>query len=79
MGMTKQPTPADTPVSPAAHPGAVSYGDYDENGVDLSLLRYLLSLSPLERLRLMERHARDTRMLNEYGRRHREASSGSSR
>jgi hypothetical protein len=77
--MTKQPTPQDTPVLPAAPPEAVSYGDCDENGVDLSLLRYLLSLSPLERLRLMERHARDTQMLNEYGRRHREASSGSGR
>jgi hypothetical protein len=77
--MAKQPTPPDVSALSAARPEAVSYGDYDANGVDLSLLRYLLSLSPLERLRLMERHARDTQMLNEYGRRHREASSGSGR
>jgi hypothetical protein len=48
------------------------YGEYDENGVDVSLLRWLLSLTPLERLQLMERHARDTRLLNEYGRRGRQ-------
>ena len=45
-----------------------THGDYDESGVDLSLLRRILTLSPLERLQLMERHARDTRLLNEYGR-----------
>ena len=50
-----------------------SYGEYDANGVDLSLLRYMLQLSPLERLQVMERHARDVRSLNEYGRRHRQA------
>jgi hypothetical protein len=54
-------------------PGAAWYGEQDENGVDLSLLRYTLSLSPLERLRLMERHARDIQALIEYGRRAREA------
>jgi hypothetical protein len=58
------------PVKP---PGADWYGEQDENGVDLSLLRYTLSLSPLERLRLMERHARDTQALVEYGRRARKA------
>jgi hypothetical protein len=55
------------------------YGEYDANGVDLSLLRYLLQLSPLERLTLMERHARDTQTLYEYGRRHREAQAGRDR
>ena len=49
------------------------YGEYDENGVDLSLLRYMLSLSPLERLKVMEQHARDTETLHEYGRKHWEA------
>lgn len=77
--MGKPPTSPNAAGLPAAAPGPAPYGDYDENGVDLSLLRYLLSLSPLERLRLMERHARDTQMLNEYGRRYREASSGSGR
>ena len=49
------------------------YGEYDENGVDLSLLRYMLQLTPLERLTLMEKHARDTKILYEYGRRHRQS------
>lgn len=49
-----------------------SFGEHDENGVDVSLLRYLLQLSPLERLRLMEQHARDSEALREHGRRHRE-------
>jgi hypothetical protein len=55
------------------------YGEYNADGVDLSLLRYLLQLSPLERLKLMERHARDTQILFEYGRRHREAQAGRDR
>jgi hypothetical protein len=52
------------------------FGEYDENGVDLSLLRYMLSLSPLERLRVIDRAARDALILMEHGRRHREAQSG---
>jgi hypothetical protein len=35
---------ADDPTQP----------DYDENGVDLSLIRWMLSLSPAERLRVAE-------------------------
>lgn len=54
-------------------PSAEFYGEYDENGVDLSLLRYMLSLSPLQRLEVMEKCARDTRILYECGRKHREA------
>jgi hypothetical protein len=49
------------------------YGDHDASGVDLSLLRYMLRLTPLERLTVMERHARDMVVLHEYGRRSREA------
>ncbi len=56
-----------------------SYGEYDENGVDLSLLRYTLSLTPLQRLIQMEKHARDVLRLNDYGRRHRETKTGSDR
>ena len=52
-------------------PKAEYDGQHDENGVDVSLLRTILQLSPLERLCLMERHARDTQTLNEYGRQHR--------
>jgi hypothetical protein len=55
------------------------YGEYDEAGVDLSLLRYTLSLSPLERLLLMERCARDTLALVEYGRRYRETQAAGNR
>jgi hypothetical protein len=55
------------------------YGEYDENGVDLSLLRWMLGLSPLERLQVMERAARDTQVLNEYGRRQREAPTAANR
>jgi len=56
-----------------------NYGDYDENGVDLSLLRYMLQLTPLERLTLMEKHARDTEILYEYGRKHRESKAAQDR
>ena len=30
------------------------YGEYDENGVDLSLVRYSLSLTPTQRLKAVE-------------------------
>jgi len=55
------------------------FEQYDENGVDLSLIRFMLSLSPLERLKWMERNARDTQILNEYGRKHWEARNRSDR
>ena len=70
--MSNQPGPVTTTAGPF-------YGEYDENGVDLSLLRWMLRLSPLERLQVMERAARDTQILNEYGRRNREASSVANR
>lgn len=54
-------------------PTVECYGEYDENGVDLSLLRYMLSLSPFQRLEVMEKCARDTGILYECGRKHREA------
>jgi hypothetical protein len=55
------------------------FGEYNEAGVDLSLLRYMLSLSPLERLVRMEQHARDTLTLYEYGRKHRAAKTAENR
>jgi hypothetical protein len=55
------------------------YGEYDEHGVDLSLLRYMLRLSPLERLKLMEQHAREVQILYEYGQRHRKAQAAPNR
>jgi hypothetical protein len=68
VASTKEPGP-DHLLKP---PGANYYGDQDKNGVDLSLLRYTLSLTPLERLQLMEKNARETLLLNEYGRRARQ-------
>jgi hypothetical protein len=58
---------------------APEYGDYDDNGVDLSMLRYMLRLSPLERLIVMERHAKDMAVLHEYGRRNRQAKASTNR
>lgn len=55
------------------------FEDYDEAGVDLSLLRHTLRLAPLDRLLLMEAHARDTLRLYEYGRQHRETKTGAVR
>jgi hypothetical protein len=52
-----------TPSSDACGEGSEDYGG------DLSLLRWTLSLTPLERLEQMERAARDTRVLNELGKR----------
>jgi hypothetical protein len=61
-------------LDPHAKPmGAENYGEQAANGVDVSLIHYMLSLTPLERLRVMEQHARDTLLLMEYGRRARQA------
>lgn len=49
-----------------------TYGEQDEQGVDLSLIRENLRLSPLERLRKADRARRDALRLREYGRLHRE-------
>ena len=73
---TDPPPPFDPREKP---PRADDYGEQDQNGVDVSLIRYMLSLSPLERLRVMERHARDTLALMEYGRRAREAAAAGRR
>ena len=78
MAAPMGPSPAslDSPEKPA---GANDYGEQNAGGVDLSLIRYMLSLSPLERLRAMERHARDTLLLMEYGRRARKATTADHR
>jgi hypothetical protein len=78
--MSTRADPALPPLDPRAKPpGADDHGEQDENGVDVSLIRHMLSLSPLERLRVMERHARDTLLLMEYGRRAREAATSGRR
>ena len=48
------------------------YGEQDENGVDLSLIRRNLGLTPLERLRRGDKARRDMLRLLEHGRRNRE-------
>jgi hypothetical protein len=69
--MSPAPQPGRTSSDPAAVPRP-TFPEQDENGVDLTLLRSVLALSPLERLRLMERKAKETRLLNDYGRRSRQ-------
>jgi hypothetical protein len=64
-------------IVPAGPPGPdtppwFAYGDQDENGVDLSLIRENLKLTPLERARRGDWHRRGALQLMEYGRRHRE-------
>jgi len=53
--------------------GKLWYGDQDENGVDLSLIRENLKLTPEERLRRADEAADDALRLMEYGRIAREA------
>ncbi len=50
------------------------YGEQDENGIDLSLIRENLKLTPLERIRKGDAARRQVLRLLEYGRRHREKS-----
>lgn len=57
--------PAATPAQPEPWLG------HDEQGVDLTLLRMMLDLAPIDRLRCMERHARDVQALMMHGQRHR--------
>jgi hypothetical protein len=64
---TQRPKPDQAEVTPSP------FGQHDTTGVDLSLLRWMLRLSPLERLAKMEQHTRETQTLLEHGRRHREA------
>ena len=53
-------------------PSTSDYGEQDENGVDLSLIRMNLRLTPAERLRRGDKARRDALRLLEYGRRNRE-------
>jgi len=48
------------------------YGEQDENGIDLSLIRENLKLTPLERIRRGEAALDSALQCLEYGRRHRE-------
>ena len=39
--------------------------DYSEDGVDLSLVRWMLSLTPAERLQVLEQHSADLEEMRE--------------
>jgi hypothetical protein len=51
------------------HCGPTNYGEQDENGVDLSLIRANLALSPVQRLREGDRRRRSSLSMQEYHRR----------
>ncbi len=63
MIRTDGPTPPQDPLD---------YGEQDENGIDLSLIRENLRLTPLERIRKADAARRQALRLLEHGRRHRE-------
>jgi hypothetical protein len=48
------------------------YGEQDENGTDLSLIRSSLDRSPTERLLVMDEACRGVIQLFEHGRKHRQ-------
>ena len=52
--------------------GPNHHGDQDENGIDLSLIRENLKLTPLERIRLGDTARRQALRLQAYGRQHRQ-------
>ena len=52
--------------------GPHDYGEQDDNGIDVSLIRDNLKLSPLERIRRGDAARRQALWLMEHGRRHRE-------
>ena len=58
-----------------SNPQQIDYGDQDENGIDLSLIRRNLRLTPAERLRQGDKARRDLLRLKHYGRLHREKQS----
>lgn len=60
------------PIIPDELRNPTYYGEQDENGVDLSLIRANLRLTPTQRVRQAERAARDTQRLMENARRNRQ-------
>lgn len=53
-------------------PSYFGYGEQDENGIDLSLIRENLRLTPLERIRQGNQAREQALRLLEYGRIHRQ-------
>jgi hypothetical protein len=65
------PRPGETHAGPAEGRerfGPLWYGDQNDEGVDLSLIREMLKLTPVQRLRRMDRARRAALRLMEYGR-----------
>lgn len=62
----------DECAKPERYFGPDYYGKQDQNGIDLSLIRENLKLTPLERIRKADAARRQALRLMEYGRRHRE-------
>jgi hypothetical protein len=60
------------PMTPP--PSNLYYGEQDENGIDISLIRENLRLSPLERIRRGNRAREQALRLLEYGRLNRQKS-----
>ncbi len=58
--------------SATPQPDPLDYGEQDENGIELSLIRENLRLTPLERIRKADAARRQALRLLEHGRRHRE-------
>ena len=48
------PHPPSLSPGPAPDDPAAPEPDYDENGVDLTLIRWMLSLTPAERLQVLQ-------------------------
>jgi hypothetical protein len=48
-----------------ASANAAPLPDYSEDGVDLSLIRWMLSLTPAERLEFLEQHVNDILAIRE--------------
>jgi hypothetical protein len=55
------------------------YQNQSPSGVDVSLLRQMRRLTPLQRLVRMEQHALEIQTLLEYGRKHRKAKAAKNR
>jgi len=63
-------TPNELPPGYGKYFGPNYYGEQDENGIDLSLIRENLKLTPLERIRRAAVADAEMQMLLEIGRRH---------
>jgi hypothetical protein len=74
----QQPLPPDYAIE-STQSIQTPYGEQDENGTDLSLIRANLRLTPAQRLAQGDRARRQALELMEYGRRAREQSAAKNR